>query len=89
MLEKLRNASKTWVAAILIGMLILQLRDLVKPAWLRRSARPGSLKEVGDVEIDQRTFEREFQQRIRRLPGMMAARSWRGPRASTGWCSTD
>lgn len=68
MLEKLRDASKTWVAAILIGMLILSfaiwgINDIFttqRATWVAR---------VGDVEIDQRTFEREFQQRIRRLPG--------------------
>jgi peptidyl-prolyl cis-trans isomerase D len=68
MLETLRAASKSWVAAILIGMLILSfaiwgINDIFrgnKATWLAK---------VGDTEIDQRTFDTELRQRLRRMPG--------------------
>ncbi|BCW89409.1 Peptidyl-prolyl cis-trans isomerase D [Alphaproteobacteria bacterium SO-S41] len=68
MLETLRAVSKSWVAAILIGLLILSfaiwgINDIFKggqSTWLAR---------VGGVEIDSRTFESEFTSRVRRQTG--------------------
>ena len=64
MLELLRSASKTWVAAILIGMLIISFA-----VWgINDIFRGGSstvVARVGDGEIDVRTFENDFTTRVR------------------------
>lgn len=63
-MDTMRAASKSWVAAILIGFLILSfaiwgINDIFKT----RSAT--ALVTVGDAELDYRTFEQEFTLRTR------------------------
>ncbi len=66
MLEKLRDASKTWVAAIFIGALIISfaiwgINDIFS------GRRSTAIAKVNGVELDVRTFEQEFNQRLRRM----------------------
>ncbi len=63
MLEKLRNAAKTWVAGLFIGLLILSFA-----VWGINDIFTGTantdVAKVGDVGISQDAFDREFRQRI-------------------------
>ncbi len=63
-MDKLRAASKTWVAAILIGFLILSFAIWgINDIFTTRSTT--TLAKVGDLELDYRTFEQEFLLRAR------------------------
>lgn len=65
MMDKMRAASKSWVAAILIGFLILSFAIWgINDIFTSRSAT--TLAKVGDSELDYRTFEQEFALRARR-----------------------
>lgn len=65
MLETLRNAAKTWVAAIFIGLLVLSFA-----IWgvndIFRGGQATTLAEVGDAELHVRTFENEYARRVQR-----------------------
>lgn len=65
MLEQLRNASKTWVAAILIGMLVISFAIFGINDIFSRS-HSTTLVTVGGVEIDGREFDNEFLRRSKR-----------------------
>lgn len=64
MLEKLRDASKTWVAGILIGLLVISfaifgINDIFS------GQQSTTLAKVGDIEIDGRDFDTQFARRVR------------------------
>lgn len=65
MLETLRNAAKTWVAAIFIGLLVLSFA-----IWgvndIFRGGQATTLAKVGDAELHVRTFENEYARRVQR-----------------------
>lgn len=65
MLETLRSASKSWVAAILIGLLIISFA-----VWGINDIFAGgsstTIARVGDSEIDVRSFESDYMMRVRR-----------------------
>lgn len=65
MLETLRNAAKTWVAAIFIGLLVLSfaiwgVNDIFK------GRQSTTLAEVGKAELNVRTFENEYARLVQR-----------------------
>jgi len=63
-MDTMRAASKTWVAAILIGFLILSFAIWgINDIFTSRSAT--AIVTVGDAELDYRTFEQEFALRTR------------------------
>lgn len=65
MMDKMRAASKSWVAAILIGFLILSFAVWgINDIFTNRAAT--TLAKVGASELDYRTFEEEFRNRTRR-----------------------
>lgn len=64
MMDKMRAASKSWVAAILIGFLILSFAIWgINDIFTSRSAT--ALVKIGDSELDYRTFEQEFTNKAR------------------------
>lgn len=64
MMDKMRAASKSWVAAILIGFLILSFAIWgINDIFSARSTT--TLAKVGDLELDYRTFEEEFSNKVR------------------------
>lgn len=64
-MDKMRAASKSWVAAILIGFLILSFAIWgINDIFTARSST--ALVKIGDSELDYRTFEQEFTNRARR-----------------------
>lgn len=68
MLETLRAASKSWVAAILIGLLILSFAIWgINDIFTTRSAT--WVAKVNGTEIETAAFQDEFLKRIRRQPG--------------------
>ncbi len=65
MMDKMRAASKSWVAAILIGFLILSFAIWgINDIFTSRSST--TIARVGASELDYRTFEQEFRNRTRR-----------------------
>ena len=64
MMDKMRAASKSWVAAILIGFLILSFAIWgINDIFSSRSTT--TLVKIGDNELDYRTFEQEFTNKAR------------------------
>ncbi|MCC6920966.1 MAG: SurA N-terminal domain-containing protein [Alphaproteobacteria bacterium] len=60
----MRRAAKTWVATILVGLLVVAfavwgVQDIFK------GGRDTTLAKVGDDELDVRTFENEYARRLR------------------------
>lgn len=63
-MDKMRAASKSWVAAILIGFLILSFAIWgINDIFTTRSTT--TLVTVGAEELDYRTFEQEFTNKVR------------------------
>jgi peptidyl-prolyl cis-trans isomerase D len=74
MMDKMRAASKSWVAAILIGFLILSfaiwgINDIFK------TNSATAIAVVGDAELDYRTFDQEFTNKVRQQADATGART--------------
>ncbi len=73
-MDKMRAASKSWVAAILIGFLILSfaiwgINDIFK------TNSATAIAVVGDAELDYRTFDQEFTNKVRQQADATGART--------------
>ncbi len=73
-MDKMRAASKSWVAAILIGFLILSFAIWgINDIFSARSTT--TLAKVGGLELDYRTFEQEFSNKVRNQNNAIGSRT--------------
>lgn len=66
MMDSMRNAAKSWVAKVLIGLLAVSF-GVWGIADVFRAGNTGALATVGKQEISGQDFERSFQQRLQAL----------------------
>ncbi|MDJ0948428.1 MAG: SurA N-terminal domain-containing protein [Alphaproteobacteria bacterium] len=64
MLQSMRKSSKSWVMGILFGFLILSFAVWGIGDIFRGGQQEASVAQVGDLEITQTTFIREYQRQI-------------------------